>query len=72
MRRDVSETNVRATVEFVIGSEPIRGRIIRLGASDAPFVGWLGLLGLLEQTASQPSNEPSRANARDETACETG
>ncbi len=59
MRDDVAETKVSATVEFVIGSEPIRGRIVRVGESDASFVGWLALLGLLERAASQPSDQPA-------------
>jgi hypothetical protein len=54
----MAETKVLATVEFVVGSDPVRGRIIRVGTEDAPFVGWLGLLGLLERAASQPSSEP--------------
>jgi hypothetical protein len=58
MQRVVAETTVRATVEFVVGSDPVRGRIVRASAGDAPFVGWLGLLGLLEQVASLQSSEP--------------
>lgn len=64
MRCDVAEIKVCVTVEFVVGSDPIRGRMIRAGTSDASFVGWLGLLGLLEQAASLPVSGPL--------ACERG
>jgi hypothetical protein len=54
----VAEVKVRATVEFVRGSQPIEGRLIRANARETPFVGWLALLSLLERAACEPTAAP--------------
>lgn len=56
----VAVTNVRTVVEFVPGSEPIRGHVTHDAARDQPFVGWLALLGLLERALASATEDDQR------------
>jgi hypothetical protein len=54
----VTETKVQTIVEFERGSDPIRGQIVKSDTGSQPFIGWLGLLGLLERVASATGEQP--------------
>ncbi len=43
---------MQTIVEFEAGSDPIRGQILKSDTGSEPFIGWLGLLGLLERVAA--------------------
>jgi len=55
---------VRVTLEFELGSDPPRGRLLT-GQAVYPFVGWLGLATALEHVIG--ADAPTRSSAPEPT-----